>query len=154
MTPKSSGVSPKFQSLTQSLPTRLMAQRGSLLDSPDRMAPLFPSSGQRDGRAWVTSTHPVDSGRAPTQYLHPPTRLPCPVSELCERGDPERSPGRGEGHLGHLGEGCPPHAHRGPLQSHRAGHHADRRPEEVRDFPRPGAAGLGRVSWRGWLRWL
>lgn len=54
-----------------------------------------------------------------------PPRLPCPVPELCERGDPERRPGSGEGHLGHLGEGCPPHAHRGPLQSHRAGYHPD-----------------------------
>ena len=80
-TSKSSGVSPKFQSPTQSPPTRLMAQRGSLLDSPNRMAPLFPSSGQMDSRAWVTSTHPADSGRAPKQYLHPPpspqVAMPC-----------------------------------------------------------------------------
>ena len=75
MTPKSSGVSPKFQSPTQSLPTRLMAQKGSLLDSPNRMAFLFPSSRQRESR--VTSTHPVDSGRAPKQYLHPPPTPGC-----------------------------------------------------------------------------
>uniref|UniRef100_A0A0D9QUQ3 Uncharacterized protein n=1 Tax=Chlorocebus sabaeus TaxID=60711 RepID=A0A0D9QUQ3_CHLSB len=29
-------------------------------------------------------------------------RLPHPVPELSERGDPDRSPGRAEGHLHHL----------------------------------------------------
>lgn len=71
-------------------------------------------------------------------------RLPCPVPELRERGDPNGSPGCAEGHLGYIGEGRPPHTHRGPLQSHGTGHHPDGCAEEVRT-----SLALGLQGWAG-----
>lgn len=134
------------------LPACLVTQRGTLLDSQRRKAAPSPGSGQRkdQGLGDRCPSHESWQGPSAVSASH---RLPCSVPELRERGDPDRSPGRAEGHLDHAGEGRPPHTHRGPLQSHRAGHHPDRRSEKVRDFPCPGAAGLGRVSWR-WPRQL
>lgn len=148
--PKSSGVGPKFQSPAHSLPTCLMAQRAALLDPHKGKAPLPLALGRGGTRAWVTSRAPGGLWQGPSAVSATP-RLPRPVPELGERGDPERSPGRAEGHHDRLGDRRPPHTHRGPLQSHRAGHHPDRRPAEVRDFPCPGAAGLGGVRGRARL---
>lgn len=77
MTPKSSGVSPEFQSLTQSLPTCLMAQRGSLLETPNRMAPLFPSSGQRDSREGLGDLH------SPSGFWQGPNAVSAPAPQVA-----------------------------------------------------------------------
>lgn len=107
----------------------LVAPKGAM----SRRVTLLPAPTPGRGQAWPRVIC-EDPGSSPSKICVP-HRLSHFIPELRERGDPERSPGCAEGHLYHTGEGRPPHPHCGALQGHGAGHHADRRTEEVRTFP-------------------